>query len=303
MLSWRSLGELGCYATPVHVRGTRQHRRRLVSVLAAEIVGAHGTTLWIGSEQVARPLAWLPVREQRLDARPPRSELGEQAWPGVNPFDLDSGLLADWLRIEVDSLRTWPATRIRECLDFARGKDMSSRVHPATRTFASSVDWARNAGLPVPVSFAGTRRPRAVRERTTICFPAGSLTVVCGHHFDLADRIPEVVLLVLAFVSAVRAAGAADGQRLIVIDGAWPLFSRDHQELLANVLMAFVERGEGRVLIAEQQSIGVPSVPAWESMFVELSPLDASGDSCLVRLPGDREVVLRVPVPLGLECT
>src|SRR5690606_10310198 len=291
---------IGGYTSPVCVRADRRDRAVAVSALAAEIATAQGTILWVGAQQVARPLAWLPLRERRMDARPLRVELGESPWPGVNPFDLDSDLLAAWLCAEIEPFRALPVARVREAIEHARSIEAGAQVRRAALPFSEAGEWLVSAGLPVPTNFSFATRPAAVRERTDLSFPSGSLTVICGHGQDLRDRAAEITLAVLAFISAARDSGHI-APRLIVLDGVWASLAGKGQGAIAQVLLDFVGRGDGYVLIADELTPELPVLPAWESLLIEVEPGARAGDLAIVRVPGGRTLQLCVPTPAGLE--
>lgn len=302
MLSWKNLTDIASHISPVWVGGMQGTRNRVASVLAADVFRMGGTVLWVGSERATRPLAWLSIQERRLDARPLRSELGDAPWPGVNPFDLDSDLLAGWLWSEIDSLRTQSPAQLREHIELARSQAVAGQGCPMGGTFSENVEWARSVGIELPPLFAGTGRPAAVRERSSLEFPVGGMTVICGHPTDMAERAHEGLLAILAFISAAREPEVSS-ERLVVLDGTWNLFTGQRRQLLADSLLSFIGRGEGRVLVIAPEQPLASTLPAWEAMLVAIEPNAEGQDEVAVRMPGGRERLMRLPAPWGLDST
>lgn len=86
-LRWEGVEELhGMGCAPVLVEGPESRIRSLtLSRLAGEVAEAGGRILWIGSQQMASPLAWLSLRELRLEARGDTPPVGPAPWPRIQP--------------------------------------------------------------------------------------------------------------------------------------------------------------------------------------------------------------------------
>lgn len=274
-LSWSQLFPSEAPAHPVLVVGEeRDIRRRAISALAAERAENGDAVLWVGSEHVARPLPWLStLREQRLDARPLRPDLGDEPWPGVNPFDLAPDLRVAWLA-HVTSANGREQERIYDAVHAQEASRASRPSRWSALPFPEGTTDLIRRGAPLPDAWLGSNPPRGVRRRTTLSFAGADLTVVCGHPQDMTDRRKEIVLALLAFVTPARRSESRE--HLVVVDGWLDRLHPPERTLVLAVLADAAAENAVRVVAASSrpQLWDDPQTAAfvWSAVPVVVSP-------------------------------
>lgn len=214
--------------------------------LADEHAQGSGKCLWIGSRDAVRPLPWRALREQRLDARPLRPDLGDVPWPVVNPFDLDADLCAIW------------ATAVLGRVNLETRAVLQANIEKTLVSVLGTTSWK----VPSPVDlwpeivkqFELGDRPHLDRliylsgSQTTLNF-VSDLTVICGHPADLADRKWQALLVLLGFISAARR-GHFQNTPLLVLEDWLELLPPQVVGWVASVLVDLTMTGKVRLLIA-----------------------------------------------------
>jgi hypothetical protein len=193
-LTWRAIATLRpSFDSPVLLDCAQGRERTLaLAHMGADAHAIGARILWVGSQRVARPLAWLPLREQRFDPWAPRPEFSEVQWPGVNPFDLQPGHLTDWICGSIGD-------------NALRREDVSAAVsaaqsHGVGRPSWSPPTYAEGRSLLAAALGRPIESLPEAAERTEVSFQGSDLTVISGHPDDLRARSHAISLLVLAFV-------------------------------------------------------------------------------------------------------
>lgn len=328
ILSWKDFTSQSCgIFAPVILSGARTSARALaLARLADEHVRVGGKCLWIANREAVRPLPWLALREQRLDARPMRPDLGDVPWPLVNPFDLDLDLCATWAAAVLGCA---DATQ-RAALESIIQRKLSSMVRGATRWKAPTPAdiWPEvineskcgtHVAIERLISLSGTQ--------TTLAF-ASDLTVICGHVADLATRQWQILLVLFGFISAARRNNFRQPPLLVLED--W-LESLPGVVLgwVADILADLAMTSQARVLVvsASPASLGTVSggasllagshkviatcsEMAWPSSWPLMTPelrirLNAAwGTEVGIAPVGSRDWHFRVvPIPADVEST
>jgi hypothetical protein len=231
--------------------------------LAAESVSAGDRVLWIGSQHLTRPLAWLPLREQRLDCRPPRPEFGVAPWPWVDPFTLQPAHLVDWLQgmLGIDPAeREGLSKAVNEVFCAGRDTDATPWAPPV---FESG--WARLAerlGVEMPRLEQGTN--------PGLDLDSPDLTVVSGHVQDLQRRPAEIALVMLAFAS--HAHREPWRRHLVVVEDWLDIVSEPFRGMVVSALLDVGRLCGGLVVLASTSPAAWAQQPTGRILFGNALP-------------------------------
>lgn len=276
ILTWQSLhqvaGTSGDQVPPAVVLGAIAPGRTLaLACLTADFFAEFptGSCLWIGSHHLQRPVAWLPLLEQRLDARPLRPAMGATPWPGVNPFALTAGHAADWLLaalvdIGEEACAAQHESALRAAVTEAlavslrRGRPAPDYPLGLART-AQGVPEAAT-GLARLLEPVAGRLAAAASDADPLRFLPQSLTVIAGHEVDVRDRVAHVALTVLAFVTA--AMRAHEQPMLLVCEDWWSTLHGAMASGLARALNDLIRGTRARVIVAETSAERYHTSPA-----------------------------------------
>ncbi|HEX7121276.1 MAG TPA: hypothetical protein VF178_02820, partial [Gemmatimonadaceae bacterium] len=230
--------------------GTGPVRTLALARLGAESVEAGARILWVGAPRAVWPLAHLPLREERLDARPTRADLGDSPWPALNPFALEPGLSAEWLAYAVGESEPSERRRLAAALSHVLA-DWSVGRAPWTPPSPEQALAMLSLRLPRLLErlVARGRLPRSTSGRVPFVAGSAQMTVVVGHVDDLVARESEIVLVILSFLT--RALARPTEPHLVVIEDWVDRISPDARDLMAATLLDACRLAPGlEVLVA-----------------------------------------------------
>lgn len=250
VLSWDAIHSLAPSRTPLLVVAPAGPSRDLsISRLAAENIGQGGRVLWISAQRYATPLAWVRLREFRLDVG------AKTAGPELDPFALNPVLLTQWLcfayGLERRSDRSAMAEAVGEVTSEALPVHAKDRFEKVLAAFHEARSRLGLASDPVRLSEGLSKATSTVAPKTGFRFGDYDLINIFGSPRDLSRDADWLCLFLLSLIST-SALRIGSGPDLIVLDGVLDALSARHRDLLRSALLEHARGVNGRVVIATQ---------------------------------------------------